>query len=501
MMNIQYEVYKNAMKLNHMAAFTWDLRQDIFCYDEMLPTIIQHEIPCEGISVHLMKARLIHPKDRMEFRRQIDWLLHGKNQRNSSETDFSMNIRIYTVERCYIWVRVKYQVKFEQEKACYMTGFLQNIQAQQEEKVRMKNMMEHDPMTGLYSKTHSAYLVDQVLSQPQTSLNQALLVIDLDNFKQVNDKLGHLIGDAVIMDIAMNLKMVFRLSDILGHIGGDEFMVLMKDIETVDVVYERCNQLRDLLRKSYKHDNGTVEVSASIGIALAPVHGRDYRTLFSHADAALYQSKRTGKDRHMLYSEDFVVNREKEGKSEAATQDFKKLLEDPRQYILSMAFNSNDTALAVQILLEIFAKYFKVDRAYVFWHIDGPYWPRILFEYVMGDNTKASVAHDAQVRRHMKKRYHDTKYGRFTECSDTSRLPGRNAQTVFARRHMCAYLECAVMDGKNCIGSVGFDDCRQPREWNESEYEVLQAFADIMRRFLFGQLYYERMKGQGALEF
>ncbi len=499
MADIHAEVYQNAMKLNHMAAFTWDLRQDIFCYDEMLPNILQHDIPHEGMSEHLMKARLIHPKDRMEFRKQVEWLLHGKNQRTAPEMKFSMKLRIYTVNRCYIWIRLKYLAKFEDSKAYHISGFLQNIHAQQEEQVRMKNMMEHDPMTGLYSKTHSAYLVDQILTQ--SSLQQALMVIDLDNFKQVNDQLGHLIGDAVIMDIAMNLKMMFRNSDILGHIGGDEFMVLMKDITTVDIVYDRCNQLRDLLRKSYQHETGIVNVSASIGIALAPAHGTDYRTLFSHADAALYQSKRTGKDRQMLYSATFVEKREKEGKINETTQDFRKLLEDPRQYILTMAFNSKDTSLAVQILLEIFAKYFKVDRAYVFWHIDGPFWPRILFEYVMGSNTKASIAHDAQVRRHMRKRYHNTKYGRFSECSDTSKLPGRDAQRVFARRHMCAYLECAVMDGNNCIGSVGFDDCQQPREWNESEHEVLQAFADIMRRFLFGQLYYERMKGQGALEF
>ena len=202
-----------------------------------------------------------------------------------------MELRIYTTWRCYVWVRMGWNIRMEDGFAYHVTGYLQNIHVQHEEKARMKSMVERDPMTGLYSKTHSNYLVNQTVSDKTFSMH-ALLVIDLDNFKQVNDKLGHLIGDAVIMDMAMNLKMVFRSTDILGHIGGDEFLVLMKDIKTPDIVQERCNQLRDLLRKSYDHEKETVQVSASIGIALAPTHGQDFQTLFSHADAALYQSKR-----------------------------------------------------------------------------------------------------------------------------------------------------------------------------------------------------------------
>lgn len=392
------------------------------------------------------------------------------------------------------------RVRLKDGFAYHVTGYLQNIHVQHQEQVRMKSMVERDPMTGLYSKTHSNYLVNQTVSDKTFSMH-ALLVIDLDNFKQVNDKLGHLIGDAVIMDMAMNLKMLFRSSDILGHIGGDEFLVLMKDIKTPDIVQERCNQLRDLLRKSYDHDKETVQVSASIGISLAPMHGQDFQTLFSHADAALYQSKRMGKDRQMLYSANFVETREKAEDGNEPRQDLQKLLEDPKHYILDMAFNSKDTELAVQILLEIFAKYFRVHRAYVFWHVDGPYWPKALFEYAMGNHKKASVAHDAPVRRQIRKRYRTTKYGRFTECSDTSKLISKNARMEFQRRQICAYLECAVMDGDKFIGCVGFDDCQEPREWTQSEHEVLQAFADIMRRFLFGQLYYERMKGRGALDF
>ena len=92
----------------------------------------------------------------------------------------------------------------------------------------MQGMVERDPMTGLFSKIYANYLVNQIVSEKIQGISHALLVLDMDNFKQVNDKLGHLFGDAVILDVALTLKRIFLNTDILGHIGGDEFMVLIK---------------------------------------------------------------------------------------------------------------------------------------------------------------------------------------------------------------------------------------------------------------------------------
>jgi diguanylate cyclase (GGDEF)-like protein len=327
----------------------------------------------------------------------------------------------------------------------------------------------------------------------------ALLVLDLDNFKSVNDKLGHLIGDAVIMDMAMNLKMTFRKTDILGHIGGDEFMVMMKDIKSPEIVMTKCKQLRDTLRKVYTHEGEEVSVSASIGIALSPEHGTDYNLLFTRADAALAESKRQGKDTETIFSEGLENDEKKAAdNAELPTQNFRKMLASPMEYIFQMVFNSKDTSLAVQLLLQIFAKYFKVHRAYVFWHLDGHYWPKILFDYVRGNVKSTAVAHDPPLRLQIRKRYRNTKHGRFSECSDTSKLVGM-ARREFEKREIRSYLECAVMDGEEFIGSVGFDDCKKARTWTKEEHEILFAFSEIMRRFLFGQIFFEMKKRNGRL--
>ena len=491
------DLYKVATELNKMAVFEWDINADKLDYDEKLTLILQHELPRQNVKKHLLKARLVHPDNRIEFQNQVDRMLTMKTQRSAPFQEYELEFRVYTRNRYYIWVKMKYRAEILDGVAQKITGFIQNIDGFRKKEDQLKSVIERDAMTGLYSKTHAPYLVNQTISD-KTKIN-ALLVLDLDNFKSVNDKLGHLIGDAVIMDMAMNLKTTFRKTDILGHIGGDEFMVMMKDIKSPEIVINKCQQLRDTLRKVYQHEGEEVSVSASIGIALSPEHGTDYNLLFTRADAALAESKRQGKDTETIFFEG-LENAEQRAadNAELPTQNFRKMLSNPMEYIFQMVFNSKDTSLAVQLLLQIFAKYFKVHRAYVYWHLDGPYWPKILFDYTRSEVQSTEVAHDPPLRLQIRKRYRNTKHGRFSECPDTSKIATRG-RLDFERRQICAYLECAVMDGDNFIGCVGFDDCKKARTWTKEQHEILFAFSEIMRRFLFGQIYFEMKKRNGRL--
>lgn len=502
-MALRPELYKMAATLNQQAIFEWDTVADVLEYDEMLPRVLKRELPRNHFSMVMKDARFVHPHDRIDFLRETGWLMAEHCRRQAPRQEFSLDFRFYAGGRSYIWISMNCLVLVEQGRVQRVIGVLQNVSQEHIEQAKMKEIMERDPMTGLYSKTHSASLAAEAIAL--SGSQHALLVIDMDNFKQVNDKLGHLIGDAVILDMAMNLKVLFRNTDILGHIGGDEFMVLMKNIPTLDIVHDRCNKLRDALRRSYVHEGETVKVSASIGIAISPAHGTDYETLFAHADAALYHGKRSGKDSHVIYEEGFTAKGEQEKQKEwdvadGTSSDYHELFTDPKRYIIRKVMESKDTMLSLEILMGVFAKQFGVHRAYVFWHIDGPYWPRALFDYVQGDYKSAAISHGVGIRRQMKKRYHQTDWGLFTICNDVSRLSDM-AQKEMAKGQIKAYIECAIMDGKISLGTVGFDDCEQAHVWSDQEKAVLQALAKVMQRFLFGQIYFERIIKNRRLSF
>ena len=497
--------YEKAMRLNRMAVFVWNLDDDTLAYNQEMEAIFPYTLPKEKISEYLLHSRIIHIHDRAHFTELVRGLQKNWQPRSAGQTQsFQLDFRVYAGKRRYRWLHLAGIVEWNSGRQREVTGFIQNVDMDRHKLSALTSKLEKDAMTGLYSKTYTPQLVDKIL---QRGGRHALLVLDLDHFKQVNDHLGHHVGDAVILDMALNLRKVFRRTDILGHIGGDEFAILLRDVSRLQDVYGKCAELRNCLRREYVHDRIEINVSASIGVALYPEHGSDYQTLFRCADSALYAAKRAGRDREVICEHDTTNlppapdHLHKADKTQtAADTTFYRLLENPTQYMLNLVMQSSDTALTVQIMLEIFAKRFHVDRAYVLWDIDGMHWPRPIFDYASAECKPLMSAHDVPMRRQMYKRLRQTAYGMVSECRDTSVLP-QSACSVFARRRIRAYIAVRVMDGGRFSGSVGFDVCDMAHEWTDSEREVLHCFAEIMRRFLFGQIYYERMKKHGGLDF
>ena len=141
-------------------------------------------------------------------------------------------------------------------------------------------------------------MIRQVLLD-NSEKKHALLMIDVDNFKKLNDTLGHQAGDEFLIKLAHTLKDNFRKQDVVGRIGGDEFWVLMRDIESVDQVLQKSRELYDIvmqLCEGYKK----ISLSGSMGISFYPQDGRKLDELYEKADKALYEAKRNGKAQVVL---------------------------------------------------------------------------------------------------------------------------------------------------------------------------------------------------------
>jgi diguanylate cyclase (GGDEF)-like protein len=152
-----------------------------------------------------------------------------------------------------------------------------------------------DGLTGLMNKITAENSAREYLEQHASEQSAALMVIDLDQFKLINDRMGHQTGDEVLEAFGETLLNLFRSQDIIGRVGGDEFLVLMKNIGDTEMVVHRaeviCESANNILLKGYDS-----RLSCSIGIAMCPIHGMDYDTLFSIADEQLYMLKRNAKN-------------------------------------------------------------------------------------------------------------------------------------------------------------------------------------------------------------
>lgn len=160
------------------------------------------------------------------------------------------------------------------------------------------HLSEIDPLTSVFNKETTQKLIDQKLKNHE---HFCFLILDVDDFKSVNDNYGHAVGDKVLKNLSDLFKNHFRQTDIVGRIGGDEFIILIEDEHIaesrIQSLLQKVNALKIEELQGFK-------LSISVGMAFAPSNGTTFMELYRHADHALYQTKRTGKNNYKIYKND-----------------------------------------------------------------------------------------------------------------------------------------------------------------------------------------------------
>ncbi|MDD6991671.1 MAG: sensor domain-containing diguanylate cyclase [Oscillospiraceae bacterium] len=195
------------------------------------------------------------------------------------------------------WIEFSGTAVYADSKPVKIVGKISNI----DDVVSLREDASRDRFTGLYNKTTTEALISERLEKGGS---HAMIIIDVDNFKNVNDILGHAWGDSVIKDIATKIEALLNCGDIAGRIGGDEFMAFLSGDDVSERINGLCAALCDSIRYTYSDESlgRQVSVSSSIGVAFAPQYGRDFKELYTSADIAMYFSKNGGKDRFTVYS-------------------------------------------------------------------------------------------------------------------------------------------------------------------------------------------------------
>lgn len=164
-------------------------------------------------------------------------------------------------------------------------------------------LANHDPLTGLLNREQFHSRLTQALANVQRhDTKLALMFLDLDRFKLINDTLGHRLGDLLLQAVSDRLSASVRAQDILGRLGGDEFIILVNDVTHVDDVARVAEKTIELLTQPFSLQGHDIVVTASIGISVYPDDGKDGHTLLMNADAAMYLAKERGKNNYQFYT-------------------------------------------------------------------------------------------------------------------------------------------------------------------------------------------------------
>ena len=158
-----------------------------------------------------------------------------------------------------------------------------------------------DQLSGILNKAATETLISKILEDSTDTDAHAVLIMDIDNFKSINDNFGHAAGDRVIKEVAAELKKTFREMDIVGRIGGDEFMVFIRHVEDIAVIREKAEHIAEAAARSSCIVESLPDITMSIGCSRFPADGTTFRELYEKADKALYTTKRSGKNGFTVY--------------------------------------------------------------------------------------------------------------------------------------------------------------------------------------------------------
>ena len=172
----------------------------------------------------------------------------------------------------------------------------------------MTHMAEHDFLTGLPNRALLTDRLTQAMALAQRyGKKVALMYLDIDHFKHINDSLGHAIGDQLLQSVARRLQECVRLSDTVSRQGGDEFVVLLPDVEDMQDASLTAQKLIDVVAKPHFVADHQLHVTLSIGISLYPDDGNDVETVMRNADIAMYQAKKSGRNKYKIFTPEMNV--------------------------------------------------------------------------------------------------------------------------------------------------------------------------------------------------
>lgn len=259
------------------------------------------------------------------------------------------------------------------------------------ERSKLKEVSESarkDPLTQLYNKTETEEMIADYLCAYEGP--SVFMIIDIDNFKGINDTLGHLYGDAVLSELALRLKTIFRDTDVVGRIGGDEFIVFMTNISDMEVIKGKIEKILCTFNRSFAEKDVSYKISASVGVAFHPKDGATFSLLMEKADKALYFAKKHGKNRYAIYTNAIETGEDvpaeiqlDDVRQEAAERLQKNFRENIADYMLKIFYEYNDVERSVAVLLDFVGRTYGIGRIEVVTFSEDDKWFYCRHEWCM----------------------------------------------------------------------------------------------------------------------
>ncbi|WP_343208073.1 diguanylate cyclase domain-containing protein [Anaerolentibacter hominis] len=487
-LRLSLERHQIIMDQSNDVIFEWDIKNDIAHFSNNWEKKFGYAPLTDGFRAHISEQSHIHPNDQQEFMSLLDGIAGGRNYGECT-------VRFYYKEQNYIWCRIRMTAQYDKAGGIIKAvGVIVDVDDEKRQQQRLMEKAQKDTLTKFYNKGTAHHLIQKYLESDNPGVSNAVFIVDIDDFKQINDTMGHLYGDAFLVEIAGRIRRLFREGDILSRIGGDEFIILMKAIPDEKAVGEKAQELITIFREmAYGAGNNKKRASCSIGIAISPESGNDFVSLYRNADYALYQAKGEGKNCYRFYHAGMkkeipnapVRLRTALGaqidSDEAGMGLNNKLVE----YVFRILYKSIDLDAAIHSIFEIIGTQFDVSRVYIFENSEDDLTCSNTFEWCHEGiapemSNLQNVSYESDLGGNYIENFNED--GIFY-CRDIRHL-SKAQYEILAAQNIKSVLQCAIRDNGRMKGFVGFDECLTNRFWTQEQIDTLSFVAELLSTFL-----------------
>ncbi len=441
------------------------------------PILEQFNLPpvMENYPDVVLESHVLPEDTKESFRKMADDMYNGR----ATECAF----RSYTADGSLLWYQPQYTVtRNEDGEPIELLGEFVNIQ----EKKEMQALLDMDELTQCLNKVAFRKYAEEIILRSGANDKHALFIIDIDNFKVINDNLGHLFGDMVLKEAGVKLQKVFRDGDYIGRIGGDEFMVLVPNIEDKEMLDGCAKRILNVFDMVYKGNMREYRTTASIGISLFPSNGTTFDELYQCADKALYTTKDKGKNGYTYYMETMVQsNMRNTTPFDTALRALSRHFDNQLIVeIFGLLSDAKDYSISINKALELLGVRFKASRSHIFEYNDN-------HQYL--DNTFEWCASGISSEKDNLQMLPKSVYEPFIErmngdgifyCNDLDEFKGTASYDVMHEQGIKSFLFAFNMKDGDMVSVVGFDDCEKRRLWNSIEIGTLMHASRIINQFM-----------------
>lgn len=486
------ERYNRLLALNENCFFEYDIQNDSISISRNSMFTEMSGIRISNCSEKIKRLARIQEED-------VDAFLHFFQ----SEEKESVEFRYIKGDGTSIWCLAKGAV-IESGNQAFKTkiGCISNINEQKQLNEMLVEQAMLDPLTKLYSRIKAQNMIEEYLREEGSFGKHALMLVNINRFHEINQKLGYVFGDGVLNNIADSLRRTFRKKDIIARIGGDDFLVFIKDTNNIAVLQEKMKLLSKLFQDTYIGELKDITISCSMGVARFPDDGNNFGVLFKNADRALYRASKSIDNGCVLYNSCYEIEDDRkngeyyheyivENYRKTETGDFSRGIAD---FAFDIMTKTKDVASAIKLLLDKVGKYYQCNQVFIYeMHSDNTL--RTSYSWSMADGL--DYLHLLQCidlsKFTLTSDYYDEN-GIF-QISDTSEL--RNNPVLYPLLHQSqakAMLQCAFYEEGNFKGCVCIDHIENTHEWSKDEVNALITITKIISFYLLKLRVSEKIK-------